>query len=87
MLLLFHIIAACVADTSFLETTCLGHEGFAKAVAQLGAQAWATQASGHLQAEDQTCIGNTKEESGVLELLARGWKLNTAEKSHPSSPK
>lgn len=49
----------------FLETTCLGHEGFIKAVAQLGVQAWATQASGHLQAEDQTCIGNTKEKSGV----------------------
>lgn len=47
------------------ETTCLGHEGFVEAVAQLGAQAWATQAPGHLQAEDQTRIGNTREKSGV----------------------
>lgn len=59
------MVAVCVADTSFLGTMCLGHEGFIKAVAQLEVQAQATQALGHLQAEDQASIGKIKEKSGA----------------------
>lgn len=59
------MVTVCVADTSFLGTMCLDREGFIKAVAQLEVQARATQASGHLQVEDQESIGEIKEKSGV----------------------
>lgn len=69
------------------ETTCLGHEGFVRAGAQLGAQARGHTGIGASAGTGLGAHGGRQREKRCRELLASRGMPVSAEKSHPSSPK